>query len=477
MSTLAQPRFFGSQLRAAQWAAIGSIAAVALGLATAVNPLAGVGLGLMIAVAVATVLRPASILFILALSIFIEILSVGGVTISRLIAPVALLVVLVELVRGGATLYRGPQLLWAGAYSLLAFASGLWTVSGSHTAFVLASLVIALTYMLAFAVLLDSEQQLRRVLYILALGSLVIGAWSLASFKGWTIGPSSDSLQGGRAQGGVGDPNIFANLQLVALPVVLVLALDTKTRWLRFGLGFTALVAVASILSTLSRGGLIALGFVLLAVSVIPARSLLGSRREKALVMVMIAAALVALSTRPTFRTEVIKRASTTFTQSENNAGGTNAGSGRTEIWKAARHSIHERPLLGLGYGAFPAVSNELMLATPGVNFDKLAVHPQGIEVHSVYLGTTAEIGFPGLVLFVGLLISTMLSLRRSAVRARAAGAFFLSRIAYAFLLGLFAWAVSSAFLETETARMLWIVVGISLALPKLLAQQLPKAS
>jgi O-antigen ligase len=475
MSTLAQPLLEGTRLRAVQWAAIGSAAAAALGLATAVNPLAGVGVAVMIGVAVATVLRPASVLVILMLSLFIEVLTVGGVTISRLIAPVALLVVLLELVRGGASIHRGPQLFWAGAYSLLALASGIWTVSESHTMYVLASLAIALTYMLCFAALLESEEQLRRLLYVLSFGSLVVGAWSLARFKGWTIGPS-DSLQGGRAEGGVGDPNFFANLQLVALPVILVLAIDTKQRWLRYGLGFTALVALASVLSTLSRGGLIALGVILLLILLIPARTLLGSRREKALVVILLAAGLLALASRPTFRTEVVKRASTIFSKSEEQSGGASAGSGRTEIWKAARRSIDERPLLGLGYGAFPAVSNELMLGTPGVDFAKLSPHPQGIEVHSVYLGTAAEIGFPGLALLVGLLISTMLALRRAAVRARLAGSLFLGRIANAFVLGLVGWAISSAFLESETGRALWIVVGISLALPKLVAQQQVKA-
>jgi O-antigen ligase len=472
MSTLAQERLvLGSRLRAPQWAAIGTIAAVALGAATAVSPLAGVGIAIMIGVVVATVLRPASILVILMLSVFVEIISVGGVTISRLIAPVALLVVLVELVRGGATLRRGPQLFWAVAYSLLALASSLWSVSASHTMFGLASLAIALTYMLCFGALLESEQQLRRLLYVLALGSLVVGAWSLASFKGWSIGPSSDSLQGGRAQGGVGDPNFFANLQLVALPLILVLAADTKTRWLRFLLGFTALVALASILSTLSRGGLIALLLVLLLIPLVPARAFFPSPRHKALVMLVIAVGLIALMSRPGFRGEVVNRATTIFSTKQQDQTGSSGGSGREEIWKAARHSISERPGLGLGYAAFPAVSNELLYTTPGINLELIPKHSD-IAAHSAFLGTTAELGPFGLFLFVGMILATMLALRRTAVRARVAGAHFLSRVSNAMILSLVGWSLSSVFISTETARPLWIVIGVSLALPKLLPEK-----
>ena len=76
MSTIAQPLIPANRLKAAQWAAIGTFVAVALGLATGVNPLYGIGLAVMLGVGAAAVLKPASILIILTLSIFIEIVSV-----------------------------------------------------------------------------------------------------------------------------------------------------------------------------------------------------------------------------------------------------------------------------------------------------------------------------------------------------------------------------------------------------------------
>jgi putative inorganic carbon (HCO3(-)) transporter len=469
MSTLAQPLLPANRLKTAQWAAIGIFVAVALGMATAVNPLAGIGLAVMLGVGAATVLRPASILIILTLSIFIEIVSVGGTTISRLVAPIALLVVLVELMRGAGRMQRGSQLAWVCGYSLIALASGLWSVNAGATATLLASLLIALTYMLCYAVLLDSEQQLRRVLFILACGSLVVGAWSLASFKGWTVG-SSSGLQAGRAQGGVGDPNFFANIQLVVLPIVLVLAADTKVRWMRYFLGFTALVGVASILSTLSRGGLIALILVLLLIPFVPARAIFPSPRHKAVIIAFLAVGLLVLFSRPGFRGEVVKRATTIFNQQAAAQSDSSGGSGREEIWKAAEHSIRDRPLLGVGFGAFPSVSSQLLYNTPGVDLGKFPPRVNGIEVHSAFLGTAAELGFVGLFLFVGMIISTILALRRTAVRARNAGAHFLSRVSNALVLSLIGWSLSSMFIETETSRPLWIVIGLSLALPKLVS-------
>jgi O-antigen ligase len=202
----------------------------------------------------------------------------------------------------------------------------------------------------------------------------------------------------------------------------------------------------------------------------IPARAIFPSPQHKAVIMAFLAVGLLVLFSRPGFRGEVVKRASTIFNQQQAAQSGSSAGSGREEIWKAAEHSIRERPLLGVGFGAFPSVSNDFLYNTPGVDLGKFPPRLHGIEAHSAYIGTTAELGPFGLFLFIGVIVSTMLALRRTAVRARDAGAHFLSRVSNALVLSLIGWAISSMFIETETSRPLWIVIGLSLALPKLVS-------
>jgi len=235
------------------------------------------------------------------------------------------------------------------------------------------------------------------------------------------------------------------------------------------GLAFAALVALASVLSTLSRGGLIALMFVLVVLPLAPAGALFASRRQKALIVLVLVAGLLVLASRPFFRSEVVKRATTIFVSNESETTGSSAGSGREELWKAASHSISEHPFLGIGFGAFPAVSNDLLFRTPGVDLKLVSPHEHGLETHSAYIGTTAELGFVGLGALLALIASTVLALRRAAVRARRAGALSLSRISNALMLSMVGWAISSVFIETETARPLWIVVGLALALPKII--------
>jgi hypothetical protein len=55
-------------------------------------------------------------------------------------------------------------------------------------------------------------------------------------------------------------------------------------------------------------------------------------------------------------------------------------------------------------------------------------------------------------------------------VRARRLGDLQLARTANALLLSLVGWSVASFFLSSETARPLWVLVGLAIAIPKLLS-------
>jgi O-antigen ligase len=458
------------QPRPAAWAALGLALAVALGLASAQSTKVAVALAVLAVVVGAVAVRPSALLVVLVVTLFVEAFSLGGLTVSRIVAPVALVVVVAEWVRG-ARPRIDAQLGWVAAYAVWALASLLWTADPARTADLLASLAIAITYMLAFATLLRGEREVRVGLWALAAASVAVGVLSLAGVA--SLGSPAEDLAAGRAQGGVGDPNFFAALQVVAFPLILVLASSVRDARARVALYAGAVVTLASALETLSRGGLIAMLVVLLLLPFLRARSLLGSRRQKAAVLLCVAAGALVVFSLPGFGGKVVARARTIVASSS--APGADDGSGRREIWRAARHAVGDRPVLGVGYGAFPAVSTGYLLSTPGV--DTNAFVPRPIEVHSAFLGSLAEIGIVGLVLYLGLLLSTALALRRTALAAFRAGAPFVGRVANACLLALLGWAVASLFLESETARAVWILIGLSLALPALVPAPTPPRS
>ena len=330
--------------------------------------------------------------------------------------------------------------------------------------------------MLVFAALINSEEQLRRVVYTIGIASGIVGALSVIAF-----GVSTESiaglelLQSGRSQGLVDDPDFFAAMQLVAVPLVLVLASEARTHRTRLLMYGALVMILASAFTSLSRGAFLAIAVLaILLISTKPER-LFQSRRQKALTLLVASLGMVLFFSRPYVRGEVVQRAQSIYAPKDRDEA---SGAGRTNLWKAAQKITGENLLTGIGYGSFIYVSEDLLLRTPGVDPLLLQNRSEGdnFVAHNTYLGTSAELGIPGLILLLGMMFTAGASLRRSSQRARAAGAPFLSRVSHALFLGLCSWAVTSFFLSGETARTLWILVGLSLALAKLVDSRVAEA-
>ena len=112
----------------------------------------------------AAVLRPKLIAFLLVVSIFGEIVTIGGIAIGRVAVPLGLIAATSQFL-GTPTKLRDSGLTVSVVigYALLALASLSWSVSPSHTLTTLASLALALTTAAAFAILIRQPRALRRV--------------------------------------------------------------------------------------------------------------------------------------------------------------------------------------------------------------------------------------------------------------------------------------------------------------------------
>ncbi len=446
------------------WGAAGLVSAATLGAGTALDNRAGILLALVFAVGVGIAIRPKLIAPILAASMFVEETKLGGISISRLLAPLALCVLFAVALRRTVRIGSAAPVAWAVAYSVWAFASFAWTIDAADTRFKLASLAIALAYLLAIAGLIESTADLRVLLAMLVAAATATAVFALVTYA---FGISSQ-LQGGRPNGGAGDPNFFALYHVVAVPATLALAVSTRRRWMRLILLAAVVIIIASIFVSESRGGLLALAAVAAVLVVLPSRLLFQTRRQKTILLLgLVAAAMVAFVATGAPLLGRVESVETTDP----------TGSGRVDLWKAGWTSIQDRPILGLGYGSFSAAVPQLLRDTPGIDFRHIELRPDTASgAHSVYVGTLAELGIPGLALFLAMLLTTVGHLIRTERRARAAGATFVARVATAVSLGLIGWTVAAAFLSTETSRSLWMLLAIALALPKLLARERPSA-
>ena len=223
-----------------------------------------------------------------------------------------------------------------------------------------------------------------------------------------------------------------------------------------------ALVAiVGAVFTTLSRGGILSFAIVSLVILLVPARSLFRSFSQKTGAAVVIGVG-VAIALAVSYSAIALRVTSLVEGQEA-------SGSGRLNEWQAAWTASEERPLLGLGSGTFPAVSNELVKREPGADLLRFDLRDTGTAVHNLYLGSLAELGLLGVVLYLAVMVTTVAGLLRGGRQAASRGDPGLARLVNAAVLGLVGWAVASIFLSSETSRPVWILAGIALALPRLL--------
>jgi O-antigen ligase len=432
------------------------VAATAVGLGAGLDPKVTVAVAVGVCALVAIVLRPDWLPAALIVTVFIEGIALGGVQISRLAAPVAGAVVVVRLATGARVRFPSKAiLLTVGAYTLWAFASVLWTVNSDHSfhhngaGYAVASLGIALIYLAATAVLVQTHADLRRLMGVTWLMAVVVGFVAISEYL----------AGGGRAVGYTGDANFFAAMQVIALPLGVALASDVERGGTRLLVLLGCGVITGSIFTSLSRGGVLALSGIILVLAMQPAGRIFRTAARKRAFFAMAAlggALLLSVSYGA-----LSQRTASLFHTGE-------GGSGRQYLWAAALTGFREHPVTGLGYGAFDSQSNFLLERTPGVDFRVYRERPTGQVVHSAYLSSLTELGVVGLALFAALLVATFATLRRVARRAEAMGDQLLATVARALTLSLIAFMLVSIFLSSETDRALWILMGLALALARI---------
>jgi len=423
---------------------------------TVVHPALGLTATLALLIGLVVLTAPSTVIYLLVPTIFASVLTVGGVTVSRLAAPLAV----AGVVLGGRTVPLAaaatrPMIRSVGAFVVLAIASVAWTLDLGATLRQLASLGIGLVYMVAFAVLLQTRRQLRLLLWTIAACATLMGLWWIVAFL---LGVSREGNP-------AGDANLFAMQQVIALPLVLALAGQVRGV-LRRGACYLALVVIAaSVVSSLSRAGAITMALAIVVMIAVRPPALFGSPAVKAGFLAAVAACL--LIVMPLAWEDLGARFA---------PGGQVLGddAGRGSLRLAALHTYGQRPVTGIGYGAFTAISYDALRETPGAflsDFQPEALR-EGREVHNTYLGILVGLGPVGLICFLAILLTAGLSLREVARRARAANDPLVRATANGLLIGLLAFSTASFSLSTDTSRALWLIVGTTLALARLVGQQ-----
>jgi probable O-glycosylation ligase (exosortase A-associated) len=294
--------------------------------------------------------------------------------------------------------------------------------------------------------LLQDERKLRALIWIIALSIGFFG------FKGgiWAI------MTGGHNQV-LGPPESFisGNTEIglalnMVIPLLFYLRRQETRSWLRRLLLAMALLSMVASLITYSRGALLGL-------LVILPLLFLKSRGKVFILPLLVAAALIGPAVMPAHWTERMQTIETYDQDISANQ--------RLNSWWVAYQLAKDSPILGGGFRTF---SMEIYQAyMPNYIYAN-----QQQDAHSIYFQVLAEHGFPGLALFLLLMVSTFVSLRRLAYVTRdRPELLWTNDCAKMIEVSLVAYAVSGAFLSMSYFDLFYHLVAITVLLKVFVAR------
>jgi len=268
-----------------------------------------------------------------------------------------------------------------------------------------------------------------------------------------------------RACGPVNDPNYFAQILLVVLPMAVVLTRFEKGRGARAAaLAFAALL-LSGVLLTYSRGGFLVL--IILAVLLIHLRYL----RLRHIFLGAIPVIAIALAVAPGYLQRMDSIRGVSDMESVSDA----AVRGRLTEMLAAWNVFLDHPVVGVGPGQYTPFYSLDYMDDPGVAFRQI---DKERPAHTLYFELAAETGIIGLLIFAGLVLTVLRRIRR--VRRDFVHRPDVVHLANGIGLGIVAYLGSSIFLSFAFMRYWWLLLALAGALVtatrKLGASDLPEA-
>ncbi len=192
------------------------------------------------------------------------------------------------------------------------------------------------------------------------------------------------------------NPNDLAALTL--LPLAMAAGLVASERgWIRKGAIASVVLLPLVVLMTQSRGGVIAL-------VVFGLFALRGQKRKGRAFASVFAIAVIAALFAPSGvweRMAGLQFATSAETMREVDPEGSAAS--RYAIWGVATSIVADHPLTGVGFGAYPVAHERY---ATGADIPRGARGPR--DTHSTYLNIFAEVGLPGVLLFLAMLATAV---------------------------------------------------------------------
>jgi O-antigen ligase len=288
----------------------------------------------------------------------------------------------------------------------------------------------------------------------------VLAGAVVAAAYGMLHPASTDQAEVDRLSGTIGNANELAAVLVVgaALGLGLVSSLRNSPT-LRLLAISASMFCVLAIFLTLSRTGLVAMGFALLA-----SVAIAGRWRARATIVTL----LVAFAAVGYFTAIATPQARERVTEAGN-------GTGRTDLWTIGVRMVKDKPLIGVGAGNFSTVSVHYLLQPGALTRSDFIVDTPKVA-HNTYLEILAETGIVGFSLFVTILL-LCISYGIAAVRNFSTlGDRRMEALAQAMLVALFGLLAADFFGSEQFQKILWLLLALCPAMLAISRQALASA-
>jgi putative inorganic carbon (HCO3(-)) transporter len=375
-------------------------------------------------------------------------LKIGPLTVEKYLGAVCFLYAIfyAAVRRRAPRLFHTTQARAYLVFFLLAAAS--WLALGrSLTATAMLEVYAShLFFLVATVALIDSLARLR---WALLTAVAAMGLVSLYVIRDWQV---ASAIYGASYRPGyvAGDANFFTASVLLCLPPALLFLWNERSVAVRLFCFASLLVTFAAITLAASRGGFLGL--------VVAMGWLLWHSRTRLRSFLLVGAAfglLVALSPL----SPVARLLHPDYSD-------TDSVRIHLALWRAGLRIVRDHPLAGIGVGQFKAAVGEY---TSEKNLSLLA--------HNTYLEIAAEMGLPGLGLFLAIFVSSFRSLARVRRSAAREGPPLLRVAATGIEAGLAGFGVAAFFVSAEFLRMFWFMLFLSICLPALRQEEAPRVT
>ncbi|HET9251879.1 MAG TPA: O-antigen ligase family protein [Candidatus Eisenbacteria bacterium] len=267
--------------------------------------------------------------------------------------------------------------------------------------------------------------------------------------------PAQKIAVSNRAGGPVGEPNRYAQILLVLLPLAFFRARSEESRKVRIALLAGAALILAGVLLTYSRGGfvtVVVMAAILALTRTVRLRTLAWGAAALVLIVLVLAPGYV-------LRVATLQETPGLLEGTRESQSEEVMRSRLTEML-AAWSVFVDHPVVGVGPGQYAPVYSAEYMSDPDIAY-KVIDRPR--RAHNLYFELAAETGILGITTFLALVGWIQVKLWRAWRRLRDERPD-LAGLALGFFVAIWGYLVSAVFLHLSYQRYYWLLLGLAAA-------------